>query len=64
MVSNGSTAINFSRLTGCAPGGIAEPVDLPRSVRERYIEISRALDATPHGPERSRLVKEMHELER
>jgi hypothetical protein len=29
MVSNGSTAINFSRLTGCAPGGITEPVELP-----------------------------------
>ena len=35
-----------------------------RSVRERYIEISRLLDTTPPGPERSRLVKEMHELER
>ena len=35
-----------------------------QSVRERYIEISRLLDTTPPGPERSRLVKEMHELER
>ncbi len=35
-----------------------------RSVRERYIEISRLLDTTPPGLERSRLVKEMHELER
>jgi hypothetical protein len=35
-----------------------------RSVRARYIEISRALDTTPPGPERSRLVKEMHKLER
>ncbi len=35
-----------------------------QSVRERYIEISKALDTTPPGPERSRLVKEMHELER
>jgi hypothetical protein len=35
-----------------------------RSVRERYIEISKLLDTTPPGPERSRLVKEMHELER
>jgi hypothetical protein len=35
-----------------------------QSVRERYIEISRALDTTPPGPVRSRLVKEMHELER
>ena len=34
------------------------------SVRGRYIEISRLLDTTPPGPERSRLVKEMHELER
>ena len=34
------------------------------SVRERYIEISRALDTTPPGPERSRLVEEMYELER
>ncbi len=35
-----------------------------RSARARYIEISRALDTTPPGPERSRLVKEMYELER
>ncbi len=35
-----------------------------RSVRERYIEISRLLATTRPGPERSRLVKEMHELER
>jgi hypothetical protein len=35
-----------------------------RSVRERYIEISRLLDTTPPGPVRSRLVEEMHELER
>jgi hypothetical protein len=33
-----------------------------RSVRERYIEISRLLDTTPPGPERSRLVEEMYEL--
>ncbi len=35
-----------------------------RSFRARYIEISRALDTTPPGPERSRLVEEMCELER
>ncbi len=35
-----------------------------QSVRKRYMEIARALDAAPPGPERSRLVKEMHELER
>ena len=35
-----------------------------QSVRKRYIEISRLLDTTPRGPARSRLVKEMHELER
>jgi hypothetical protein len=35
-----------------------------RSVRARYIEIARALDTTPPGLERSRLVGEMHELER
>ncbi len=35
-----------------------------QSVRGRYIDIARALDTTPPGPERSRLVKEMHELER
>lgn len=35
-----------------------------RSVRGRYIEIARALDIIRPGPERSRLVKEMHELER
>lgn len=33
------------------------------SVRTRYIEISRALDTTPPGAERSRLVEEMFELE-
>ncbi len=35
-----------------------------QSVRARYIDISRALDTTPPGPERSRLVEEMEELER
>ncbi len=35
-----------------------------RSARERFIEISRALDSTRAGPERSRLVEEMHKLER
>ncbi len=35
-----------------------------QSVRKRYIEIARALDTTPPGPERSHLVEEMHELER
>jgi hypothetical protein len=35
-----------------------------QSVRARYIEISRALDTTPPGLERSRLVKEMCALER
>ncbi len=35
-----------------------------QSVRSRYIEISRLLDNTPPGPERSRLVEEMYELER
>lgn len=35
-----------------------------QSVRARYIEISRALDTVRPGPERSRLVKEMHGLER
>ncbi len=34
------------------------------SVRERFVEISRALDTTRPGPERSRLVEEMHKLER
>ncbi len=34
-----------------------------QSVRARYIEISRLLDSTPPGPERSRLVEEMYELE-
>jgi len=33
------------------------------SVRARYIEISRVLNTTPPGPERSRLVEEMSELE-
>ncbi len=31
-----------------------------QSIRERYIEISKALDTTPPGPERSRLVEEMY----
>ncbi len=35
-----------------------------QSVRERYIEISRLLDTTRPGPERSRLVEEMSALER
>jgi hypothetical protein len=35
-----------------------------QSVRARYIEISKALDTTPPGPERSRLVEEMYELKR
>ena len=35
-----------------------------QSVRERYIEISRTLDTTRPGPERSRLVEEMYKLER
>ena len=34
-----------------------------QSVRERYIEISKALDTMPPGPERSRLVEEMYKLE-
>jgi hypothetical protein len=34
-----------------------------QSVRARYIEISRALNTTPPGPARSRLVEEMSELE-
>jgi hypothetical protein len=34
------------------------------SVRARYIEISRALNTTPPGPERSRVVEEMGKLER
>ena len=33
------------------------------SVRSRWIEIGRELQTTPRGPERSRLVREMHELE-
>ena len=33
-----------------------------QSARARYVEISRSLDTTPAGPERSRLVKEMYEL--
>ena len=33
-------------------------------VRERLIEIRKALDTTRPGPERSRLVEEMHKLER
>ena len=35
-----------------------------RSARERYIEISKLLDGMRPGPERSRLVREMHGLER
>ncbi len=35
-----------------------------RSARDRYIEIGKLLDGLRPGPERSRLVKEMHELER
>ncbi len=35
-----------------------------QSVRERFIEISRALGTKRPGPERSRLVEEMHKLER
>jgi hypothetical protein len=35
-----------------------------QSVRGRYIEIAKALDTTRPGLERSRLVEEMHELER
>ena len=35
-----------------------------QSVRERYIEIARALDTTRPGPERNRLVEELYELER
>ncbi len=35
-----------------------------QSVRARYIAISRLLDTTPPGPERSRLVEEMDALER
>jgi hypothetical protein len=34
------------------------------SVRERLIEIRKALDTARPSPERSRLVEEMHELER
>ena len=34
------------------------------AVRTRYIEISRALNTTPRGPERTRLVEEMSELKR
>jgi len=35
-----------------------------QSARARYVEISRLLDTTPPGPERSRLVEELYELER
>jgi hypothetical protein len=35
-----------------------------RSARERFIEIARALSTTRPGQERSRLVEEMHKLER
>ena len=35
-----------------------------RSARQRFIEISKLLDSMRPGPERSRLVREMHELER
>ena len=34
-----------------------------QAVRARYIEISRLLDTTSPGPERSRLVEEMYKLE-
>ena len=35
-----------------------------QAARERFIEISRLLKSTRPGPERSRLVEAMHELER
>jgi len=35
-----------------------------QAVRSRYIEISRALNTTPRGPERTRLVEEMIRLAR
>jgi hypothetical protein len=35
-----------------------------QAARERFIEISRALVTTRPGPDRSRLVEEMHKLER
>lgn len=35
-----------------------------RSARDRFIEIARALSTTRPGSERSRLVEEMHKLER
>lgn len=35
-----------------------------QSTRERYIEVGRLLDSIRPGPERSRLVKETHGLER
>jgi hypothetical protein len=35
-----------------------------RSARERFIKIAKALSKTRPGPERSRLVEEMHKLER
>ena len=35
-----------------------------QSARQRFIEISKLLDSMRPGPERSRLVREMHELER
>ena len=35
-----------------------------QSVRARYVEIGRLLDTTPPGPERSRLVEELDDLER
>ena len=35
-----------------------------QSARARCIEIGRLLDTTPPGPERSRLVEELYELER
>jgi len=34
-----------------------------RSARERYIEISKLLNSTPPGADRTRLVREMRELE-
>jgi hypothetical protein len=35
-----------------------------QSVRARYVEISRLLNTTPPGPERSRLVEALYQLER
>jgi len=47
---------DWARGLYCGPGF--------RSVRERFIEIARALATTPPGPDRRRLVEEMHKLER